>query len=96
VFEAQGYIISVWNCSQLFDTAIDSKVKGDKLAEFLLLYLRHMVVPKNESIAQEVNQAKTIELLEYIDNLRLSKFEETKKQAYFDKLFGDERPEFIF
>ena len=54
---------------------------------FLLKYLRHMVVPGNKSLALALEDVKSIDMIEYLDSLRLNKAEESTKQPYFDRIF---------
>jgi len=78
MLEAQPYLVKVWDLSWLMD-AEDS---------FLTRYLRHLVWPNNQVIAQSLSAAKTIEALEYLESLRFDKLDEAKKHASIDKLFG--------
>ena len=87
LFEAQPYLLKVWDCSFLFSQEIDSSLQSAQ-THYLLRYLRHIVVPSNKSLRDDIERTKTIENLEYLQSLRLNKQEEALKQSYFDKLFS--------
>eukprot|EP00347_Sterkiella_histriomuscorum_P024492 403330924 len=95
MFEAQPYLMKIWNISHMFDAQLDQQlsqqkytsIQDKKNAEFLLATLRHMICPDTQTQA-DFNASKSLDTLDYLNSLTLNKAEEVEKQQYFDRLMG--------
>ena len=55
LFDAQPYLMTVWDCSPLFageDAKPEKNLAQDPQASYLLRYLRHMIVPENKTLSK--------------------------------------------
>ena len=68
MFEAQPYLIKLWDCSYLFDKTLDNKLQQSPNHQFLLLILREMVC-SNEEQAKTLEAAKSVKKLDFVSGL---------------------------
>jgi hypothetical protein len=87
VFDAQPYLLKVWNLAALFTYTLATQ---DEDLSYMLLYMRKRAAPSNVPLQQDYQaHSKNIDRLVYLQGLRLNRHEELAKQPLLDKLFAD-------